>query len=278
MGRSREAAVSVAHATVRPFNEEADKVGYVRGMGAVLQLLEKAKRDGRKLLAVLVDPDLGEQGDLLERTVQNACTAKADLILVGGSLLTSTAFDACVRKVKQLSAGRPVVLFPGSPTQLSAHADAVLFLSLISGRNPELLIGHHVTAAPTVRALGLEAVPTGYMLVDGGRPTTASYVSQSHPIPSDKPGVACAVAMAGELLGLRSIYLDTGSGAMNTVQPEMIHAVRGCVDLPIIVGGGVNDAQTARSLCEAGADVLVVGTAFERDPELVFALSEAVHA
>lgn len=247
-------------------------------MGMVLQLLEKAKQDKRKLLAVLIDPDLGEQGDLLERTIQNACMAKADLIFVGGSLLTSTTFDTCVQRVKQLSADRPVVLFPGSPTQLSAHADAVLFLSLISGRNPELLIGHHVTASPTVRSMGLEAVPTGYMLVDGGRPTTASYVSQSHPIPSDKPGIACAVAMAGELLGLRSIYLDTGSGALNTVRPEMVRAVRGCVDVPIIVGGGIRDVGSARMLCDAGADVVVVGTAFEQDPDLVFALSEAVHS
>jgi putative glycerol-1-phosphate prenyltransferase len=242
----------------------------------VLSHIEAAKASGRKLLAVLIDPDFGQDEARLERTVQNACMAKADLLFVGGSLLTSAAFDRCVELVKQWS-DRPVVLFPGSPSQLSRHADAVLFLSLISGRNPELLIGHHVTAAPSVRALGLEAIPTGYMLVDGGKPTTVSYVSQTLPLPYDKPGIAACTALAGELLGLRTIYMDTGSGAQRTVSPAMISAVRQTVDLPIIIGGGIRDAATARVLCEAGADVLVVGTAFEQDPELIFAMSEAVH-
>lgn len=236
----------------------------------------QAKGSGRKLLAVLIDPDFGQDEAALERTVQLACMARADLLFVGGSLLTSTAFDRCVELVKQWS-DRPVVLFPGSPSQLSAHAHAVLFLSLISGRNPELLIGHHVTAAPTVKALGLEAIPTGYLLVDGGRSTTAHYVSQSLPIPHDKPGIAAATALAGELLGLRTIYLDTGSGAPRSVSPEMIAAVRATVDLPLIVGGGIRTAEQARQLCDAGADVLVVGTAFEEDPERIFAMSEAVH-
>lgn len=245
-------------------------------MGPVLQQLMNAKARGGKSLAVLIDPDFGQDEAVLERTVQNACMAQADLLFVGGSLLTSASFDHCVELVKRWST-KPVVLFPGSPAQLSRHADAVLFLSLISGRNPELLIGHHVTAAPTVKALGIEAVPTGYMLVDGGRPTTVSYVSQTVPIPHDKPGIAAATALAGELLGLRTIYLDTGSGAQRTVSPAMIAAVRQAVDLPLIVGGGIRDAATARALCEAGADVLVVGTAFEQDPELIFSMSEAVH-
>jgi phosphoglycerol geranylgeranyltransferase len=245
-------------------------------MGEVLKFLESAKAKGRKLLAVLIDPDFGTDEAALERTVQNACMARADLLFVGGSLLTSASFDRCVALVKRWST-RPVVLFPGSSSQLSAHADAVLFLSLISGRNPELLIGHHVTAAPTLKALGIEAIPTGYMLVDGGRTTTAHYVSQSSPIPHDKPGIAAATALAGELLGLRTIYLDTGSGAPKSVSPAMVAAVRATVDLPVIVGGGIRDAEQARALCEAGADVLVVGTAIEQDPEIVFALSDAVH-
>lgn len=245
-------------------------------MGPVLQQLQEARVRGRKLLAVLIDPDFGQDEVALERTVQTACMAKADLIFVGGSLLTSASFDRCVELVKRWS-DRPVVLFPGSPAQLSGHADAVLFLSLISGRNPELLIGHHVTAAPTVKALGIEAIPTGYMLIDGGKPTTVSYVSQTLPIPHDKPGIAAATAIAGELLGLRTIYMDTGSGAKRTVSPEMIAAVRKSVDLPIIIGGGIKDVGTARALCDAGADVLVMGTAFEQDPDLIYAMSEAVH-
>ena len=248
---------------------------------SVLGLIEAAKTEGRKLLAVLIDPDFGEDEKRLEQTVQHACMAKADLIFVGGSLLTSTRFDRCVELVKQwsrdLSGDRPVVLFPGSPAQLSRHADALLFLSLISGRNPELLIGHHVTAAPTIREMDLETIPTGYMLVDGGKPTTVSYVSQTLPIPHDKPGIAAATAMAGELLGLKAIYMDTGSGALQTVSPAMVAAVRQQVRLPIIIGGGIRTGQQARELCAAGADVLVVGTAFEEDPELIFAMSEAVH-
>lgn len=243
----------------------------------VLGQIEAAKTEGRKLLAVLIDPDFGADEKRLEQIVQNACMAQADLIFVGGSLLTTTAFDRCVQLVKQFSGDRPVVLFPGSPAQLSGKADAVLLLSLISGRNPELLIGHHVTAAPTIRALGLEAIPTGYMLVDGGKPTTVSYVSQTVPIPHDKPGIAAATAMAGELLGLRTIYMDTGSGAERHVSPEMVAAVRQEVELPIIIGGGIRTGGQARALCAAGADVLVVGTAFEEDPELIFAMSEAVH-
>lgn len=245
-------------------------------MSTVLQLLDRSRAEGRKLLAVLIDPDQAQDEARLERTIQNACMAKADLLFVGGSLLMTDAFDACVKRVKELS-DRPVVLFPGSPAQLSAYADAVLFLSLISGRNPELLIGHHVTAAPRVKALGIEAIPTGYMLVDGGRATTAHYVSQTSPIPHDKPGIAACTALAGELLGMRTMYMDTGSGAKKTVSAEMIAAVRVSVACPIIVGGGIRDAATARLLCDAGADVIVVGTAVEEDPETVFALSEAVH-
>ncbi|MEO8067394.1 MAG: geranylgeranylglyceryl/heptaprenylglyceryl phosphate synthase [Flavobacteriales bacterium] len=245
-------------------------------MSAVQQLLDRSRAEGRKLLAVLIDPDQAQDEARLERTIQNACMAKADLLFVGGSLLMTDAFDACVKRVKELS-DRPVVLFPGSPAQLSAHADAVFFLSLISGRNPELLIGHHVTAAPRVKALGLEAIPTGYMLVDGGRATTAHYVSQTSPIPHDKPGIAACTALAGELLGLSTMYMDTGSGAKRTVSPAMIAAVRASVACPIIVGGGIRDAVRARLLCDAGADVIVVGTAVEEDPETVFALSEAVH-
>lgn len=247
------------------------------GMAGVLQFLDRSKAEGRKLLAVLIDPDRAGDERHLERTVQNACMAKADLLFVGGSLMATNGFDACVRLVKELS-DRPVVLFPGSPAQLSGHADAVLFLSLISGRNPELLIGHHVTAAPRVRALGIEAIPTGYMLVDGGRMTTAHYVSQTSPIPHDKPGIAGATALAGSLLGLRTMYMDTGSGAKRTVSEAMVSVVRSCVDAPIIVGGGIRDGATARALCSAGADVVVVGTAVEEDPEAVFALSEAVHS
>jgi phosphoglycerol geranylgeranyltransferase len=245
-------------------------------MGNILHQLQEARARKTKLMAVLIDPDHGADEAVLERTVQNACMAKTDMLFVGGSLLSTHGFDACVQRVREMS-DRPVVLFPGSTTQLSRYADAVLFLSLISGRNAELLIGQQVTAAPQVKALGLEAVPTGYMLVDGGTKTTAHYVSQSAPIPHDKPRIAATTALAGELLGLRAIYLDTGSGARKAVSPDMVAAVRSIVGLPIIVGGGIRNVETARTLCTAGADMIVVGTAIEQEPDFVFALREAVH-
>jgi putative glycerol-1-phosphate prenyltransferase len=162
-----------------------------------------------------------------------------------------------------------VVLFPGSVTQLSAHVDAVLFLSLISGRNPELLIGQHVVAAPRIKALQLEAVPTGYLLIDGGKPTTASYISNTQPIPANKAGIAAATALAGELLGLRCIYIDAGSGAANPVPIEMIRAVREACSLPLIVGGGIRSRAQADAAYAAGADLLVIGTAIEEEPEMI---------
>ncbi|MEM9025002.1 MAG: geranylgeranylglyceryl/heptaprenylglyceryl phosphate synthase, partial [Bacteroidota bacterium] len=148
-------------------------------------------------------------------------------------------------------------------------ADAILLLSLISGRNAELLIGHHVVAAPYLKASGLEVLPTGYILVDGGRPTTASYMSHTTPVPSDKKDVAACTALAGEMLGLRMIYLDAGSGALQPVPPAMIRAVQAQVQVPVIVGGGVTNAEQARQAYEAGADVLVVGTAAEKDVQVI---------
>ncbi|MCB9179785.1 MAG: geranylgeranylglyceryl/heptaprenylglyceryl phosphate synthase [Flavobacteriales bacterium] len=244
-------------------------------MTGILQRLVMARNEGQKLLAVLVDPDIHDRDDLLERTVQNACMARADMVLVGGSLLHTEHYQDAVERVKRTS-DRPVVLFPGGSEQVSAHADAILFLSLISGRNPEYLIGHQVASAWRVREAGLEVVPTGYMLVDGGRSTTAHYVSQTAPIPYDKPAIAATTALAGQLLGLGCIYLDTGSGAPKHVPEEMIAAVRATVDLPLIVGGGIRGADQARVVREAGADMVVIGTAFEEDPDRIFALREAL--
>jgi len=200
--------------------------------------------------------------------------SKVDFVFVGGSLLTETNFHACVKKIKSESKV-PVILFPGSPSQINEDADAILFLSLISGRNAELLIGQHVIAAPFLRKTKLEIIPTGYMLVDCGRATTASYISQTFPLPYNKPEIAAATAMAGEMLGLKCMYLDGGSGAEKPVSLKMIHAVREAVNVPIIVGGGIRNEEQAKDLYNAGADLLVVGTAFEEEPELLFALAQS---
>jgi geranylgeranylglyceryl phosphate synthase family protein len=161
----------------------------------------------------------------------------------------------------------PVVIFPGSPSQIDSEADGILLLSLISGRNADLLIGRHVEAAPALKRSGLEVLPTGYLLVDGGSPTTASYVSGTLPIPRNKPEIASATAMAGEMLGLRLMYLDGGSGASGVVPPDVIGAVTESVEVPIFVGGGIRSADDIDTAHDAGADVVVVGTAFEASPE-----------
>jgi putative glycerol-1-phosphate prenyltransferase len=189
-------------------------------------------------------------------------------LFVGGSLITGAAFDQTVQQIKQATS-LPLILFPGSPMQLTASVDAVLFLSLISGRNPELLIGHHVLAAPRIKELGLETIATGYMLIDCGKPTTASYISNTTPIPHNKPEIAATTAMAGEMLGLQCLYLDGGSGAFQPVSSAMIQQVRAAVELPLIVGGGIRSSIDVRQAFDAGADIVVIGTAIEQNPELI---------
>jgi putative glycerol-1-phosphate prenyltransferase len=219
---------------------------------------------------LLIDPDRLDE-DNLRKTVQSAITAGVDLFFVGSSLLLEKGTDTTVRTIKAMCR-IPVFLFPGNNLQVTEHADALLFLSLISGRNPDLLIGQHVQAAPMIRRSGLETIPTGYMLIDSGAPTSASYMSQTAPIPHDKDDIAAATAMAGEMLGLKAIYLDAGSGARYTVRPSMIEKVRSVVSVPLIVGGGLRDSSHITAACIAGADVIVVGNSVERDPESLFDL------
>jgi phosphoglycerol geranylgeranyltransferase len=243
----------------------------------VLQTLQQNHVSGKKHLAVLIDPDSITDNDQLIALCQKSNEAHIDLILVGGSLITNGFFDECIRIIKEHTT-IPVVLFPGDVLQANIHADAVLFLSLISGRNPDLLIGKHVLAAPTLKKSGIEIIPTGYMLIDGGKPTSVSYISGTTPIPADKHSIAACTALAGEMLGLRAIYMDAGSGALNPVSAKVIEAVRNHVSTPIFVGGGIRTSEAAVAACKAGADVVVVGNAFEKDPQLVKAMADAVHA
>ena len=231
------------------------------------------RQHGRKALAVLLDPDdFTEPGlrDLLAR----AAAHPVDYFFVGGSLVLS-AHQAALLALLRAHSGVPVLLFPSHSLHLEGPADGLLLLSLISGRNPEFLIGQHVVAAPRLRASGLELLPTGYLLVDSGRPTTASYVSGTAPLPHDKPGIAAATALAGEQLGLRLTYLDGGSGAQWPVSAAMIAAVRATVDTPLIVGGGLNTGEKIAAALAAGADVVVVGNRIAESPEF---LAEAVAA
>lgn len=242
----------------------------------LLSDLYERKENGQKSFAVLIDPDkvnLDNFTNLLDLCIEH----HADYIFVGGSLITDYVMGDVISKIKSYT-NIPVILFPGNSLHIDNQADAILLLSLISGRNPEFLIGQHVISAPVLRKSGLEILPTGYMLIDSGRQTTVSYISNTNPIPHDKPGIAACTAMAGEMLGLKLTYLDAGSGAMNPVSPEMIAAVRQSVDTPIIVGGGINSMKKAKNALSAGADVIVVGNGIEENIDLLREIANAVNS
>ncbi len=242
--------------------------------GLYIELLEK-KQKGQKSFAVLIDPDKVDAAGI-QLLVTLSVEAKVDYFLVGGSLVISNQLDEVVQQIKA-ACDIPVILFPGSPSQISKDADALLYLSLISGRNPELLIGQHVISAPFVKQSGLEIISTGYMVVDGGAPTTVSYISNATPLPSDKNEIAMCTAMAGEMLGMKVIYMDAGSGAKRAITENMIHAVAQQIAVPLIVGGGITDPEKAYLNCKAGADVIVIGNAIEKDASLIKEMSNAIH-
>lgn len=237
------------------------------------QILGNAQA-GKKQLALLIDPDKsGAFG--LAHTLRIAAEVGVSMVFVGGSLLTENHIRDCIKIVKE-NTDVPVILFPGSPAQIHPSADAIFLLSLISGRNADLLIGRHVEAAPLLKQSGLEIIPTGYMLIDAGQPTTASYISNTFPIPYNKPDIAACTAMAGEMLGLKAIYMDCGSGAAKPVSPEMIEKVKSSVNIPLIVGGGIRTKTELHQAFSAGADIAVVGNAVERDPELLYTLGQVI--
>jgi phosphoglycerol geranylgeranyltransferase len=228
-----------------------------------------------KKLALLIDPENTYQGSDLTNLMAIANEAKVNYIFVGGSLVTHNRIDQVVSLIKD-NTNLPVILFPGGLNQISTEADAILFLSLISGRNPEFLISKQVAAAPLIKKLGLEVVPTGYLLI--GTTSSASYMSDTTPIPYHKTDIAKATALAGEMLGHKVIYLDAGSGASEPVRAEMINEVKNTISLPLIVGGGITCFDDAYSALEAGADVLVVGNATEKDPQTIKEIAGAVKA
>jgi putative glycerol-1-phosphate prenyltransferase len=245
-------------------------------MMPVYQSLIDRKKNGQRSFVVLIDPDKVTASSLHE-TIQLALEARVDYFFVGGSLVISDQLDACIQQIKA-ACSIPILLFPGSPSQISKQANALLYLSLISGRNADYLIGQHVISAPFVKKSGLEIIPTGYMVIDGGAATTVSYISNASPLPADKPEIAMCTAMAGEMLGMKLIYMDSGSGAKKAVTEEMITAVAQHIDVPLIVGGGIRDAEKAYLNCKAGADVIVVGNAIEKDPSLIKEIATAIHS
>jgi putative glycerol-1-phosphate prenyltransferase len=225
--------------------------------------LKKQKTNQRKLWAVLLDPDKINKDAILP-LIDRINHANPDLILVGGSFMTQNTMPDLVKTLKKKT-DKPVVIFPGSPSQIANQADALLFLSLISGRNPEYLIGKHVEAAPFLFQSDLEVIPTGYILIENGHTTTVEYISNTKPIPRKKTELVLATAMAGELLGLKMLYLEAGSGAKKPVPSKMIQAISSKVSLPLIVGGGIKNKKQMLKAWAAGADLVVVGTAFENN-------------
>lgn len=244
---------------------------------SVLSTLQQRHQERKKSIAVLVDPDKAEDPARLLHLVNLASENCVDYFFVGGSLVTSANLSEVVRQIKE-NVNIPVVLFPGNAIQVEASADAILFLSLISGRNPELLIGQHVVAAPILRNTRLEVIPTGYMLINSGKITSVAYISNTIPIPDDKYSLAASTAMAGQMLGLQTVYIDAGSGAEKEISARMIAAVRKSITIPLIVGGGINSARKAIAALEAGADMIVVGNALEKDPDLLTEVSERIYA
>jgi phosphoglycerol geranylgeranyltransferase len=243
---------------------------------AIYQSMLDQKKKGYKSFAVLIDPDKVDNASL-EETATLANESGVDYLFVGGSLVISNHIDEVIKRIR-LHTNLPVILFPGSPSQTSVHADGLLYLSLISGRNPELLIGQHVISAAAIRQSGLEIISTGYMVIDGGAPTTVSYISNASPIPADKNEIAMCTAMAGEMLGMKVIYMDAGSGAKRAISESMIEKVAQSIEVPLIVGGGIQSPEKAYLNCKAGADLIVIGNAIEKDPSLIKEMSAAIHS
>ncbi len=226
---------------------------------------------------VLIDPDKWQQNKLVELASQ-ANEAGADALLIGGSLLLSSSFDNLVGLVKK-QVDIPVIIFPGSPTQVSQYADAIFFLSLISGRNPTYLIEEQVKAAPVIKALGVEPISVGYMLIESGRITSAEFMSNTRPIPRDKLDIAKATALAAEYLGMDMVYLEAGSGAHNSVPDEMVGAIQDYIERPVIVGGGIKKPEEAQAKVESGAAFVVTGNILEKEHNftLLKEFADAIH-
>jgi putative glycerol-1-phosphate prenyltransferase len=236
-------------------------------MSGIYEQLVKKKKEGIKSFAVLLDPDKLDRSSCAQ-TVNRCLEAGVDYFFVGGSLLVRDVLEETVSSIKQCC-DIPVILFPGSNIQITPKADGILFLSLISGRNADALIGQHVIAAPILKHSGLEVISTGYMLVDCGKQTTVSYISNTTPMPYDKPEIAACTAMAGEMLGLQLLYLDGGSGAAQPISPATIQAVSRHTNVPLIVGGGINTEEKILAALNAGADLVVIGNGIEKDPGLI---------
>jgi len=235
------------------------------------QLLNKIEK-GKKLLSILIDPDKADENHL-KALCQKAEQIPVDLFLIGGSLLTVGDLDATLKVIKSHSKV-PRIIFPGSVNQISTHADAILFLSLLSSRNPEMLIGQQVVAAPYIKKAKIEVLSTAYLLIESGNATTASYMSNSNPIPANKGEIAASTALAGEYLGMDIIYMDGGSGAERPVPASTISMVKQNCSRPLFIGGGIDTSKKVETAFQAGADAIVIGNALEKNPDFLLELKQ----
>lgn len=240
----------------------------------ILKRLRKSFQKGKKSLAVLIDPDKLSSNDFLLDMINISKEGGIDYFFVGGSMITNNLLSSTIKFLKE-NTGVPVIIFPGSNMHIDLQADGILFLSLISGRNPELLIGQHVMAAPLLKQSKLEVLPVGYMLIGNNTRTSVAYMSNTNPIPSEKYSIATSTAIAGEMLGHQIIYIDGGSGG-ELISPRMIGKIKSAINIPLIVGGGINTVQKAVSVMDSGADLIVIGNAIEKNPELLIGVSEKI--
>ena len=233
----------------------------------IIEQIRNSKKNNKKIISILIDPDKTTE-DKLTSTIKLCNLNKIDLIFFGGSLINSTTSEHYLRLIKKNSK-IPIILFPGTNTKISNGADGFLLLSLISGRNPNFLIGKHVEEAFKLKKSSLEIIPTGYILVGNEKNTAVSYISNTTPIPSEQLDIGAATAIAGELLGFQLIYLEAGSGSKNCVNENMILNVSKNIDCPLIVGGGLNTIEKIELAFENGADIVVIGNAVEKNQNIL---------
>jgi putative glycerol-1-phosphate prenyltransferase len=244
-------------------------------MNNIYSRIVDESKNKKKSFCWLIDPDKYTSSTLIKR-LKIAQSVKVDYIFLGGSLLVHNGIDEIIRIVKS-ETDIPVILFPGNTMQVSKDADGILFLSLISGRNPDYLIGRQVEISRILKTSGIEVIPTGYMLIDTGLTTTVSYISNTSPIPYKKSDIAVGTAIAGELLGLKLIFLEGGSGASIPVSNEMIEVVKTNISIPLIVGGGIRSKEQLKQVFLSGADLVVVGNAIEENDNLIAEFADIAH-
>lgn len=236
-----------------------------------MKKLHKILSSQKKKIAILIDPDKTNEEKQLKALIDKIQMVKPDFILVGGSTVSKSDLETSLNVIKD-NCEIPVVIFPGSHQQISEKADGILFLSLLSGRNPDYLIGHQIESAHLLKQMDVEAISTAYLLIDGGKNSSVAYVSQTSPIPNDQERIAVKTAIAGEMLGFNCVFMDAGSGAVNPVPEKMIRAVKSNIELPLIIGGGLRSLEDIDKAFEAGANMVVIGNKIEEDTDFLLDL------